>query len=129
VGRVVKVSDGGRRGLGRGTFGGLRLHSKQRCGKKCSGSDSNQKAQEEGEDEHERICAILAEQPIHSRSCHIGHVSAVPLQRGIMSFLTTVGLYSAYGMCINIVEVSWKAKLKLAFPDRTFFVSNLVYCN
>lgn len=26
-------------------------------------------------------------------------------------------LVIAYGMCINIVEVSWKAKLKLAFPD------------
>ena len=26
-------------------------------------------------------------------------------------------LVISYGMCINIVEVSWKAKLKLAFPD------------
>jgi ATP:ADP antiporter, AAA family len=26
-------------------------------------------------------------------------------------------LVIAYGMCINIVEVSWKAKLKQAFPD------------
>jgi len=26
-------------------------------------------------------------------------------------------LVVSYGMCINIVEVSWKAKLKLAFPD------------
>ena len=26
-------------------------------------------------------------------------------------------LVISYGMCINIVEVSWKAKLKQAFPD------------
>lgn len=26
-------------------------------------------------------------------------------------------LVISYGMCINIVEVSWKAKLKLAYPD------------
>lgn len=26
-------------------------------------------------------------------------------------------LVISYGMCINIVEVSWKAKLKMAFPD------------
>lgn len=26
-------------------------------------------------------------------------------------------LVISYGMCINIVEVSWKAKLKAAFPD------------
>lgn len=36
-------------------------------------------------------------------------------------------LVISYGMCINIVEVSWKAKLKLAFPnpnDYSAFMGN-----
>jgi ATP:ADP antiporter, AAA family len=32
-------------------------------------------------------------------------------------------LVISYGMCINIVEVSWKAKLKAAFPDPNSYSS------
>jgi ATP:ADP antiporter, AAA family len=32
-------------------------------------------------------------------------------------------LVISYGMCISIVEVSWKAKLKLAFPDPNSYSS------
>jgi AAA family ATP:ADP antiporter len=32
-------------------------------------------------------------------------------------------LVIGYGMCINIVEVSWKAKLKQAFPDPNSYSS------
>merc|ERR1712076_259767 len=32
-------------------------------------------------------------------------------------------LVISYGMCINIVEVSWKAKLKMAYPDPNAYSS------
>jgi len=40
-------------------------------------------------------------------------------------------LVVSYGMCINIVEVSWKSKLKLAFPnpnDYSAFMGNFSTC-
>lgn len=40
-------------------------------------------------------------------------------------------LVISYGMCINIVEVSWKAKLKAAFPnpnDYSMFMGNFSSC-
>jgi TLC ATP/ADP transporter len=46
------------------------------------------------------------------------------VQRRVI-FSRNVVLCRAYGMCINIVEVSWKAKLKLAFPDRKLRMPNL----
>jgi len=40
-------------------------------------------------------------------------------------------LVISYGMCINIIEVSWKSKLKLAFPnpnDYSVFMGNFSTC-
>jgi AAA family ATP:ADP antiporter len=40
-------------------------------------------------------------------------------------------LVISYGMCINLVEVSWKAKIKLAFPnpnDYSAFMGNFSSC-
>lgn len=40
-------------------------------------------------------------------------------------------LVVSYGMCINIIEVSWKSKLKLAFPnpnDYSVFMGNFSTC-